>query len=77
MTEPDELDRAATLTQQMNDAAVSNARSKSKPQQVQNDDGTWPHEDCVDCEEPIPPSRLQLGRIRCVHCQGILERRLR
>ncbi len=31
--------------------------------------------DCVDCEELIPPARLALGKVRCVECQGILERR--
>lgn len=77
MTEPDELDRAATLTQQMNDAAVRDAQSKSKPQQVQNADGSWPHEQCVDCDDDIPPLRLAMGRIRCVHCQDYLERKLR
>ena len=31
-------------------------------------------EHCVDCDESIPVVRLQLGRVRCVGCQSILEK---
>lgn len=74
--EADDLDAASELTQQLNDAYVSNARAKSKPEQVQNADGTWPRPDC-ECGDPIPPARLAHGRIRCVSCQQDYERGLR
>ena len=28
----------------------------------------------LDCEEIIPKGRLELGRIRCVHCETRLEK---
>jgi RNA polymerase-binding transcription factor DksA len=72
--EADDLDRAAELTMQLQEAAIAESIRAAAPQQVQLQDGSWPNPDCVDCEEPIPAARLALGRIRCVHCQGLLER---
>lgn len=72
--EADELDRAADLTQRTTDAAVEDVRRRSRPEQVQNPDGTWPHEDCVDCGEEIGIGRLRLGKVRCIYCQQALER---
>lgn len=74
MHEADDLDRAAELTQQLTDAYISNARSKARPGQVQNADGSWPTPDCIDCEEPIPEARLRLGCLRCIDCQTIWEK---
>lgn len=71
--EADDLDRAATLTQQLADAAVAAAQRAAAPQQVQCIDGSWPNPEC-ECGEPIPEARLRLGRIRCVECQERLER---
>ena len=75
--EADNLDQAAALTQHLTDSYVAQARSLSKPEQVQNPDGTWPVTECIDCEAEIPAGRLALGRIRCVHCQEDNERRAR
>lgn len=74
-SEADDLDRAADLTQQLNDMALADVRGKARPQQTQNADGTWPSPYCVECEEEIPLARLNLGRIRCIDCQQVLERR--
>jgi RNA polymerase-binding transcription factor DksA len=74
--EADDLDRAATLTQQLADAAVVEASRAIAPQQVQRIDGSWPNPDC-ECGEPIPEARLRLGRIRCVDCQDAIERSAR
>lgn len=75
MTQPnaDPLDMASLLTQQLNDAYIENARAKNKPEQVQLPDGTWEHMECVECEEPLG-ARLELGKIRCIGCQGFLEK---
>lgn len=73
--EPDVLDQANNLAQKLNDAHIAAARAKSKAEQVQNADGTWPVTECVDCGIDIPPARLALAKIRCVHCQGDLEKR--
>jgi RNA polymerase-binding transcription factor DksA len=29
---------------------------------------------CVDCGDEIHPVRLELGKVRCIHCQSFLER---
>lgn len=71
----DDLDRASWLTQQTTDDAVEEQRRRAAPEQVQNEDGTWPHAECVDCDSEIPEARLALGRVRCVVCQEVLERR--
>lgn len=74
MSGADDLDHAAELTQKMNDSAVARIQKLSKPEQVRNADGSWPHPECEDCGEDIIMARLQMGRIRCVHCQALLER---
>jgi RNA polymerase-binding transcription factor DksA len=74
--EADVLDQASELTQQLTDAFVRNVRGAARPEQVQNADGTWPHPICVECEDDIPPARLALGKIRCIHCQEDRERGL-
>lgn len=71
---PDVLDRASNLTQELTDNAIAEQRRRARPEQVQNADGSWPVTNCVDCEVEIPQARLALGKIRCVDCQGILER---
>lgn len=75
MQEADSLDRAAEWTAQMTDASVANLRLKASPEQVQRPDGSWPHTECVDCDDEIPEGRLRLGKIRCVYCQARKERR--
>lgn len=30
---------------------------------------------CVDCEIEIPEARLALGKVRCVDCQSLKEKR--
>lgn len=72
--EGDEIDKANALAQVFTDRSVMAARGKAAPEQVVAADGSWPHPDCIDCGEPIPPLRLQLGKIRCVDCQAVLER---
>jgi len=71
---PDELDRASNLTQAATDYAIAEQRRKARPEQEQSADGTWPVTQCVDCECDIPMARLQMGKIRCVDCQGFLEK---
>ncbi len=73
--EADHLDQAQQLTQQLNDAFVSNQRLLGRPEQVQNDDGTWPHSECA-CGELLG-ARMELGKIRCLACQLDLERERR
>jgi RNA polymerase-binding transcription factor DksA len=72
--EGDEIDRANALSQLFLDSALNDALARAKPQQVPGADGEYPFPDCVDCGDPIPPIRLQWGRIRCVECQTRVER---
>lgn len=69
----DEVDQANELAQMETDNHLYLARKRAKPEQEQRPDGSWPHPECVDCEGPIGEARLDMGRIRCIHCQTDLE----
>lgn len=70
----DPLDQASQLTQRLNDASVTEARHLSAPEQVQNQDGTWPVTECVDCGSDLG-ERASLARVRCIHCQERVEKK--
>lgn len=61
-------DTAATCTAE----AERRARGHSAPEFHPDFDG----KNCVDCDDAIHPARLKLGRVRCVECQQLLEKRL-
>ena len=71
----DELDAAAAITEAFTQESISKVQAMLKPEQVKNEDGTWPVTECVDCDQELPEGRLELGKVRCVHCQGLLEKR--
>ena len=71
----DPLDKASEIAQMYADHGLQAVQRKVKPEQVQNEDGTWPHLECVDCSVEIPEQRLALGKVRCIDCQEIIERR--
>lgn len=71
----DVLDAATELTSRMTDSYVALARKKSVPEQAQNPDGTWPTTECEDCGVDIPAARLAMGKVRCVDCQAVKEKR--
>lgn len=50
--------------------ALRAAVGKSAPETHPDFNGS----DCVACDEPIPPARILLGKVRCVECQSRLER---
>lgn len=70
----DPLDIAADLSRSLAEAQIGAVRQLAKPEQLQNPDGTWPVTECIDCGAELG-KRAELGRVRCVHCQGLLERR--
>jgi RNA polymerase-binding transcription factor DksA len=72
---PDPLDVASEQEMLRTAAALADQRAKAAPEQVPNDDGSWPTEDCVDCGEPIGEARLELGKVRCILCQEAKESR--
>jgi len=74
---PDPIDKAAALTDMYTEHCVAAARQGAKPEQVQNEDGSWPVTECIDCGVDLPQARIELGRVRCVECQHRLEQRNR
>ena len=57
---------------------ISNQNAIDKVQQVLAKQRLQPSlEECEDCGEDIPKARQQLvlGCTRCIHCQGLYERR--
>jgi RNA polymerase-binding transcription factor DksA len=69
------IDKACEVEAECTAKAVEAAMKKAKPEQVQNEDGTWPTLYCVDCDEEIEKPRLLLGKVRCIACQTKLEKK--
>ena len=67
----DSLDKASEIQDTINNAGIAAAALRVAPEKHPDFDGKH----CVTCGEDMPPVRLAYGRIRCVHCQTILERR--
>lgn len=70
----EQIDQANQITEEFTAAHIHRIQAKNKPEQAQNPDGTWPINECIDCDDPIPEGRLALGKIRCIDCQEIKER---
>lgn len=66
-------DKASDAENVFASVAIAAQRAKAAPQQVPNEDGTYPITECVDCEDEIIEARLKHGYIRCVYCQEKLE----
>lgn len=90
LSKTDLLDRASGITMRATAEAERAVRLQNEPQRVPDGKGEWiyqipdengvyPIPDCVNelCGEPIPLLRLQMGRIRCVHCQALIEAKKR
>lgn len=69
----DAIDHATETSQQLLEKDIANARAGAAPESDPRFDG----KSCVeeDCGVAIPAGRLALGRIRCVECQELIERR--
>lgn len=66
----DENDMASDLEEVFRELAIESIQANM----VQRDpdfDGS----NCLDCTDPIPELRLKMGRIRCVDCQTVIERK--
>lgn len=81
----DILDEASQLEAKTVASATAAIQKLTAPQSYRREDGTlltqgrrkdgtWVIPECVDCEDEIHLSRLELGRIRCVVCQSIEEK---
>ena len=67
----DFLDAATEIAEAFTEAAIQRVRGESAPQSHPDFDG----ENCIECADALPPLRLTMGKIRCVYCQGALERK--
>lgn len=55
---------------------IATVRSRVKPQQVRDENGEWPHEDCLECGLPIGEKRLEaVGAVTCIDCATKHERK--
>lgn len=72
---PDVIDSACEQEQMTTAVLVALQRSKLKYEQARDKHGNWPITECVDCGDDIPEGRLEMGKIRCVHCQEAKEKR--
>ena len=67
----DEGDMASAYQMRENAMALAKAKAAMAPETHPDFDG----ESCVDCGDDIPKLRLNMGKVRCVHCQTALERK--
>jgi RNA polymerase-binding transcription factor DksA len=67
----DEGDIASALELGFIAHALEMHKAKVAPETHPNFDG----ETCVDCGDDIPEVRLTMGKVRCVHCQELLEKK--
>ena len=71
MPHADFLDQAEETAQAFTDESVAKVRKALEPETHPDFDG----ESCVDCWEAIAKGRLTLGKVRCIYCQEILEKK--
>ena len=73
----DILDQASNVTLASTANQIAHLSYLAAPEQIQNEDGTWPVTECVDCGYEIEVGRLELAKIRCKRCQETLEKKRR
>ena len=74
---PDILDQASNVTLASTANQIAHLSYLAAPEQVQNEDGTWPVTECTSCGNDIEEGRLNLGKVRCLRCQETLEKKRR
>lgn len=67
----DEGDIASALERGFIAQALERHKEKMKPESHPDFDGTH----CLDCDVEIPKLRLEMGKIRCVDCQTLIEKK--
>lgn len=73
----DPVDQASQITDDATNDAVAAIRRAAAPEQVPDENGTYAHTHCIeeDCGEELPIERLRLGKVRCVTCQSLRDKR--
>jgi len=86
LSRTDPIAQGSEIAMRVADAGVRRVQAAVAPEripdgnggsvpQVADADGKYPQPDCIECEDPIPSVRLEMGRIRCVICQTLKEKR--
>ena len=73
----DILDQASNVTLASTANQIAHLSHLAAPEQIQNEDGTWPVTECTSCGNDIEEGRLNLGKVRCLRCQETLEKKRR
>ena len=73
----DILDQASNVTLASTANQIAHLSYLAAPEQVQNEDGTWPVTECTSSGNDIEEGRLNLGKVRCLRCQETLEKKRR
>ena len=73
----DILDQASNVTLASTANQIAHLSFLAAPEQVRNEDGTWPVTECTSCGNDIEEGRLNLGKVRCLRCQETLEKKRR
>ena len=73
----DILDQASNVTLASTANQIAHLSFLAAPEQIQNEDGTWPVTECTSCGNDIEEGRLNLGKVRCLRCQETLEKKRR
>ena len=73
----DILDQASNVTLASTANQIAHLSHLAAPEQEQNEDGSWPETECIDCGCGIEEGRLNLGKVRCLRCQETLEKKRR
>ena len=73
----DILDQASNVTLASTANQIAHLSFLAAPEQVRNEDGTWPVTECTSCGNDIEVGRLNLGKVRCLRCQETLEKKRR
>lgn len=70
--EENELEMAEKIAQNRRDEKIAEARGKVLPEYHEDFD----NKHCVECGVLMVAKRLEMGRIRCVECQSVREKRI-
>lgn len=69
-------DKTLEMAERIVSAAVEERVAQARALQRDNPKfASWDGETCFDCGGDIPEERIEMGRVRCVHCQSVAERK--
>lgn len=69
-------DKTLEMAEKTIDAAVQERLAAMKQRQCDHPKfASWDGETCFDCTAEMPPVRIEMGRVRCVGCQEVAEKK--